>query len=458
VQRVRVPVHRAWLDVHRVRAQQPVHASGPGQHDDPVVPVDHRALQRDQVHPVRPRDDVEHVVLEVAGDRPLEVSLDDELDRPRPGAEPGVDLACQPLALPAEGHPVRDGGPGRDELGDVHRGPGHPRPAEQLGERVQRLREGLHRIDPLGPVDDPPVTGQPAQRRSVLPGRRLRRGAAQVLGGRRDRVARGPHRTPVRQPDDASVGIRRQPEECLAALHEVVGVLGQLEADQVVAEQPGQQLAQHRRGQRRPSVRPRERDVHEVLEDGPGPGCRVGGRAGQPGGKVELVVLPQHMHRAGPGGDLLPDRPGQVRVDRPVAVPVGVQVGCAHTGVRPAAMVQQPEQPVRSHVVEAPVRGRVGAHQPDPEPPVAGVHRHPARLAERLLRRGADRPDEQLRQVRPGQRGGQPARVKPPPHDAVRVPAGRAVRVQHGLDEAAVVDHDQPHPVASAPACATRME
>ena len=155
--------------------------------------------------------------------------------------------------------------------------------------------------------------------------------------------------------DGAALVVDLEADQLAAAVEEVAAVGGGVEADDVVGEQAAVDLLAPVRRQDPPGVGLRPRDVDEVLEEDVRPALADRRRAG-----VEVVVL-EHHQRLVPALDRPDDRLGDVAVDDLVAALPGVELLAADVGcVRevPEVVLDEPEDRVRDHVVEARRRRR----------------------------------------------------------------------------------------------------
>ena len=135
-----------------------------------------------------------------------------------------------------------------------------------------------------------------------------------------------------------------------------------MEAEDVVGEQAVEDRVADPGRQHPPAVGLGPGDVDEVVQEG----VRAP-LADHPRRRVEVVVV-QHHQRVVPAVDLGDDGVGDVAVDRLVAVVPGVALLLAdvrRVGEVPEVVLDEPEDRVGDHVVEAVVGGRVAADHAD---------------------------------------------------------------------------------------------
>ena len=208
---------------------------------------------------------------------------------------------------------------------------------DQLAERAQPGHDALGVVEA---VDAEEHLARVAERLADLDGPLLHGlGAGQLLEARgvdRDREGRGPHGAPVGQVDQVAVGL--VPDPVAHQAHEVAGAAGELEADQVGAEQPLEDLAAPR--QLAEELGGRERDVQVEADAQVGPQVAQHLRH-----QLQLVVLdPDGGALGGHLGGLL----GEAPVDRDVGVPpLAVELRLGHHVV-----VERPQGAVGEALVE----------------------------------------------------------------------------------------------------------
>ncbi len=193
-------------------------------------------------------------------------------------------------------------------------------------------------------------------------GRRMR---LDLLGGENvverlrihgDRIVASQHLAPV-DLDRELVPVDGQAEQFLTAGDEVAGVALGVERHDVAAEQATQQPFPHVGRKDAPSVRSGPRNVDEVAEHGVG--------AALPdalGDQVEVVVLDHHQGAAAAGENLVGHGVGEDPVDGRVTLfERDALVLGEHRGEREPvqAVLDEPEDGVGHHRVEALVRGRI---------------------------------------------------------------------------------------------------
>ena len=203
-------------------------------------------------------------------------------------------------------HVAVDRRPGRDA--DLHEGQAPAQIRTALQEQIQRFEPLRNALRVVEPVDadahdrrlDPELGGQPLY---VLGERRPARNALYpvVVDADRDGLDR---RHPAAGPHRAARHVR--PELVARGGDEVAAVALQLESQQVVGEQPGQQLAPPRADAE--PVRMRPRNVPEQRRPGAGTSRAQGGRH-----QRQVVVLNEHRRRG--VGQLLLDDGGEALVD-----------------------------------------------------------------------------------------------------------------------------------------------
>ena len=184
----------------------------------------------------------------------------------------------------------------------------------------------------------------------------------EALGVDRQRVGAHPGlATVVEHRPALEVGVELH--QLAAALEEVVAVGARVEADDVVGEQSLEDLLAHLGGQDAPGVRLRPGDVDEVVEEDVGPR-----RADQRRTGVEVVVVDHHERLVRGPRSRRARRSREVVVDPLVAVLPGLALLDAdvrHVRQVPQVVLDEPEDRVRDHVVEAVVGVGVGRDQPD---------------------------------------------------------------------------------------------
>ncbi len=165
-----------------------------------------------------------------------------------------------------------------------------------------------------------------------------------------------------------------------------------MEADDVVGEHPLEDRLADPPRQHPPAVGLCPGDVDEVVEKGVG---TLG--ADHPGRRVEVVVVQHHQRPVAPV-DLAQHRLGDVAVDCLVAVVPGIELLLAdvgRVGEVPEVVLDEPEDRVRDHVVEAVVGLGVTADQQHPvvDPVDRELRRSAALLAHRDVLVGHRRGD-----------------------------------------------------------------
>ena len=224
--------------------------------------------------------------------------------------------------------------------------------------------------------------------------------AAASLAAARRRSAAGRRGPRSRRPDGrraAALQVDLELEQLRAAAQEVAAVGAGVEADDVVGEHPPVDLLAH--ADRAGSARRRAGTTGCGRSGG---GRRPGAGADHRRRRVEVVVV-EHHERLLEALDLAQDGGGDVGVDRLVAVLPGVDLLPADVrgvGEVPEVVLDEPEDRVGDHVVEAVVGVRVGLDQ---QHAVARSRRSRARPARRRARRDRD--------VLVGHRRGDPERV-----------------------------------------------
>ena len=209
---------------------------------------------------------------------------------------------------------------------------------QQLAERAQ---PGVDALGVVEPVDAEQHLARVAERLADLRGPGVDLGSAgellEVVDVDRDRERRRAHGPPVGQVDQLSVGLVADP--LADEPHEVLGAAGQLEADQVGAEQALEDLAAP--GQLLEQLGRREGDVQEEADVEVGPELAQHLRD-----ELELVVV--HPDR----GALR--RPvGGVGGEPPVHRDVGVPPLPVELRLRHHVVVERPEGGVGEPLVEA---------------------------------------------------------------------------------------------------------
>ena len=150
--------------------------------------------------------------------------------------------------------------------------------------------------------------------------------------------------------DDAAVEVDVEVQQVAAALEEVAPVGLGVEADDVVGEQPVEELLADLVRQHAPGIRLGPRDVDEVMQEHVGPNASQQGRQ-----RVQVVVV-DHHHGLGTPVDLLEHRVRQVLVDDVVAVLERLYLIAPHVrgvGEIPEVVLDEPQHRVREHVVAA---------------------------------------------------------------------------------------------------------
>ena len=210
--------------------------------------------------------------------------------------------------------------------------------------------------------------------------------------------------------DDAALVVDVGLEQFVAAADEVDAVGVGVEADDVVGEHAAEDRLADPARQDPPAVRLRPGDVDEVVEEGVGP---LG--ADHPRRRVEVVVV-EHHQRPLALGDLAEHGVGDVAVDRLVAVVPGVELLLADVrgvGEVPEVVLDEPEDRVGDHVVEAVVGVGVAADQQHPvvDPVDRELGRAAAFLGDGDVLVGHRRGDPERVAVgdEPGERGDQAA-------------------------------------------------
>ena len=346
--------HGGLQPVDVVRVDQvglPQLLRGPGelaQHQRAVVavPAGHVLLGH-QVHPVAQRGDDHDVGRPVHGGHLLPrvgvVQVDDR--RPAEPAGVAVDPADEPVDVVAEQPVLLDPLPRRGGDLQEHRVLGiDGAVGHQLAEGADPLRQSLGVVESVDAQED---RLRVTEIGPDLPGPLGRRvGHGQVVHARGvdgDRVRPGDHRPTVGGADPVPAGLVGEPLPHQP--DEVLGAAGQLEADQVRAEQSLQDLAAP--GQLLEQLGGRERDVQEEADP------QVGSQLAQHlRHQLQLVVLDPHLTAlvGDPGRRL-----GEALVDGHVAVPPLAVVGRGSDDV----VVERPQRAVREAlVVELDVLGR----------------------------------------------------------------------------------------------------
>jgi hypothetical protein len=305
-------------------------------------------------------------------------------------------------------------------------------------EGVECGEAAQHVLRQIGTIDaDDQVLPPPLEHLALGFGDLVRsRGPLQPLGVDPQRVGPG-ERPPAGVAHFAGVVVDLDVlDQLVTAAQEVDAVGGGVEADDVVRQHPLVDRVADPRRQDPPAVRLRPGDVDEVVEEGVGTLC-----ADHPGGGVEVVIV-QHHQGVLPAVDLGEDRLGDVLVDGLVAVVPGVDLLPAdvrRVGDVPEVVLDEPEDRVGDHVVEAVVGVGVAAHQPHPVvDPVQLLFDRFARLVRhRDVLVGHRRGDPERFAVgdESGQRGDQAA--------AAATDGALAALVALELERAAVGDDDQ---------------
>ena len=181
---------------------------------------------------------------------------------------------------------------------------------DELAERAQPGVDALGVVEPVAPQEHP---ARPAQRGPDLlrAGRGLRARGQRLEARRvdRDRERRRADGPPVREVDE--VAVRLVPDQLPHQPDEVLGAAGQLEADQVGAEESLEDLAPPR--QLLEQLGRRERDVQ--VEADPQVGAQL---AQHPRHQLQLVVVDPDRRVL---GGLVRGRRGEPLVDLDVALP-----------------------------------------------------------------------------------------------------------------------------------------
>ena len=230
-----------------------------------------------------------------------------------------------------------------------------------LEERVEGGEPAQHVLRQVGAVDADDQVVAPARQHLLLVRRdRVRRGRlAQPVGVDRHRIGPDPRLAIVLDHHPALV-VDLELHQLAAAGEEVAAVRGGVEPDDVVREQPAEDLLPHPAGQNPPAVGLRPRDVDEVLQEGVRPR-----RADQTRARVQVVVV-EHHQRPVLAVDLAQHRLRDVAIDDLVAeLPrVGlIAPDVGRVGQIPQVVLDEPQDRVRDHVVEAVVRQRLALHQ-----------------------------------------------------------------------------------------------
>ena len=194
----------------------------------------------------------------------------------------------------------------------------------------------------------------------LVDGRALRR-LAEGLGRDRQRVGADPHLA-VLEADDAGLLVDLEIKQVAAAEQEVAPVGAGVERDDVVGQDPLEDVLAQIAWQDTPGVGLGPRDVDEVVQEHVRP--RVADELGR---GVEVVVV-EHHDGALDAFELLDHRVGEVAVDDLVAVLVGLHLPAPDVGrVRevPEVVLDEPQHRVRDHVVEAVVGLGVGLDEAD---------------------------------------------------------------------------------------------
>jgi hypothetical protein len=188
-----------------------------------------------------------------------------------------------------------------------------------------------------------------------------------------------------------------------------------VEADDVVRQQPPVDPLAHPPREDPPAVRLRPGDVHEVVEEG------VRARLADPRRARVQVVVVKHDQRLGVVLDGVEHGRGDVRVHRLVPVFERVRLLLAdvrRVGEVPQVVLDEPQDRVRDHVVEAVVGHRIALHEQDvvAHPVELLGRRPPRRLPAHLhVLLGHRRGDPQRAPMRdePAQGGYEPAPAAP---------------------------------------------
>ena len=231
-------------------------------------------------------------------------------------------------------------------------------------EGVEGGEAAQHVLGEVGAVDpDDQVLAAALQHLALRRGDLGRLGRPpQPLGVDRERVGAGPGLA-AGVAHQAAVVVDVDLEQFVAAAQEVDAVGVGVEADDVVGEHAAEDRLADPTRQDPPAVGLRPGDVDEVVQEGVGP---LG--ADHPRGGVEVVVV-EHHQRPLATLDLAEDGLGDVAVDGLVAVVPGVQLLLADVGSVgevPEVVLDEPEDRVGDHVVEAVVGLGVAADQQHP--------------------------------------------------------------------------------------------
>src|SRR5881396_3180442 len=316
-------------------------AREPAQDEHAVLVVANRdELLGDEVHAVVERGDHAEVRVTVVGpDLAVLVVAGEVQDRPPArGPERLVHLADGLLDLQRELRVALDRGAAR--RGELHE---HDAPAvlrvalEEPPERAEALGEPLRVVHPLD------ADAEELGRDPELPQELLARALGRIVdepGRDADRKGLdGGHA--LAAGDREALPVNPRLERAVDRLEEVVAVVLRVEADEVGAQHPGEQLRLP--GADREGLGVRPRDVPEDRHTGVGP-LRLDER----GQQREVVVLDQDERLLGVA-DLVEQRLGKRAVRREVVGPV---VGPEH-GPRVHDVAERPEPLVREPVVVA---------------------------------------------------------------------------------------------------------